>query len=93
MYVVVDGRITAHIGEKTLTELGPHDVVGEMAALDPEPRSATITSISHSLLLRINHESLQLLIEHNPNMARSIIKVLCARLRDAGKKAVTMPIQ
>ncbi|HET6565359.1 MAG TPA: HEAT repeat domain-containing protein [Xanthomonadales bacterium] len=92
MYVVVDGLIKAHIGEKTLTELGPHDVVGEMAALDPEPRSATITAISHSLLLRINHESLQLLIEHNPNMARSIIKVLCARLRDAGKKAVTMPV-
>jgi CRP-like cAMP-binding protein len=86
MYVVVDGRIKVHSGEKTLTELGPHGVVGEMAALDPEPRSATITAISHSLLLRINHERLQLLIEHNPNMAGSIIKVLCARLRDAGRR-------
>ncbi len=93
MYVVVDGLIKAHIGDKTLIELGPHDVVGEMAALDPEPRSATITAINHTLLLSISHDSLQLLLEHNPNMARGIIKVLCTRLRDAGKMAVNNPVQ
>jgi ATP:ADP antiporter, AAA family len=88
MYVVVEGRIKAHIGDKTLAELGPHDVVGEMAALDPEPRSASVTALEPTLLLRISNQNLQLLIDHNPDVARGIIKVLCARLRDAGAKAV-----
>lgn len=87
MYVVVEGRIKAHIGEKTLAELGPHDVVGEMAALDPEPRSASVTAIEPTLLLRISNQNLQLLIDHNPDVARGIIKVLCARLRHDDAKA------
>jgi len=89
MYVVVDGRIKAHIGDKTLAELGTHDVVGEMAALDPEPRSASVTAIETTLLLRISNHNLQLLIDHDPDVARGIIKVLCARLRDAGVKAAS----
>jgi len=87
MYVVVEGRIKAHIGEKTLAELGPNDVVGEMAALDPEPRSASVTAIEPALLLRISNQNLQLLIDHNPDVARGIIKVLCTRLRHEDTKA------
>jgi AAA family ATP:ADP antiporter len=87
MYVVVEGRIKAHIGEKALAVLGPNDVVGEMAALDPEPRSASVTAIEPTLLLRISNQNLQLLIDHNPDVARGIIKVLCARLRHEDTKA------
>ncbi len=87
MYVVVEGRIKAHIGEKVLAELGPNDVVGEMAALDPEPRSASVTAIEPTLLLRISNQNLQLLIDHNPDVARGIIKVLCTRLRHQDTKA------
>lgn len=87
MYVVVDGRIKAHIGARTLAELGSHEVVGEMAALDPEPRSATVTALEPTLLLRISNRNLELLIDHDSDVARGIIKVLCARLRAAGAKA------
>lgn len=91
MYVVVEGRIKAHIGEKVLAELGPNDVVGEMAALDPEPRSASVTAIEPTLLLRISNQNLQLLIDHNPDVARGVIKVLCARLRHADTKSTGAP--
>ena len=88
MYVVVEGRIKAHIDGKTLAELVPHDVVGEMAALDPEPRSANVTAIEPTLLLRISNQNLQYLIDHNPSMGRGIIKVLCARLRKADARTM-----
>ena len=88
MYVVVEGRIKAHIGDETLAELVPHDVVGEMAVLDPEPRSANVTAIEPTLLLRISNQNLQHLIDNNPSMGRGIIKVLCARLRAADAKSV-----
>jgi hypothetical protein len=38
------GRVRVHDGEMTLNYLGRRDVFGEMAALDPEPRSATVTA-------------------------------------------------
>ena len=88
MYVVVEGRIKAHIEGRTLAELSTHDVVGEMAALDPEPRSANVTAMEPTLLLRISNHNLKLLIDHNPEMARGIIKVLCARLREADASAI-----
>jgi|GEM_PF-3397838 len=88
MYVVVEGRIKAHIGGETLAELVPHDVVGEMAALDPEPRSANVTAIEPTLLLRISNQNLRYLIDLNPSMGLGIIKVLCGRLRAADSKAM-----
>jgi len=88
MYVVVEGRIKAHIGGETLAELVPHDVVGEMAALDPEPRSANVTAIEPTLLLRISNQNLRYLIDLNPSMGLGIIKVLCGRLRAADAKTM-----
>ena len=38
------GRLRVHHGERTITQLGPGSTVGELAALVPEPRSATVTS-------------------------------------------------
>ena len=41
MYIVVEGSVWIHDGDMTLNYLGPRDVFGEMAALDPEPVSYT----------------------------------------------------
>ncbi len=83
LYVVVEGHIKAHIDDRILAVLGPNDVVGDMAALDPEPRSASVTALEPTLLLSISNRNLQLLIDNNPDVARGIIKMLCGRLRHA----------
>jgi HEAT repeat protein len=85
MFVVVDGKIRIHSGDHTIAELGAREVVGEMAAVDPEARSASVTAVETSLLLRISNQNLDLLIDHDPDVARGIIKVLCSRLRAGGK--------
>lgn len=87
MFVVVDGRIRVYCGNYTIAELGPREVVGEMAAVDPEARSASVRAIDHCLLLRVSNKSMELLIDHDPDVARGIIKVLCARLRRAASDA------
>jgi hypothetical protein len=91
MFVVVDGRIRIHIGDKTLAELGAREVVGEMAAVDPEARSASVSAMESSLLLRISNQNLELLIDQDPDVARGIIKVLCFRLRQSAAKPVIKP--
>ena len=45
LYAVVSGRFVARDGERTLRELGPGSTVGELAALAPEPRSASVTAL------------------------------------------------
>ena len=80
-YVIVQGKLRVHVGENTIAELGDYQVVGEMAALDPEPRSASVSAIEETLLLRITSDDLDLLISDNVDVARGIIQVLCQRLR------------
>lgn len=81
MFIIVDGRVRVHDGERTLNFLGRQDVFGEMAALDPEPRSATITAVEDTHLFRLDREMLFELMSHRPEVTRGVIHVLCDRLR------------
>ncbi len=81
LFVIVSGRMEVVAGGRRLAEMGERDVVGEMAALDPEPRSATVSALEDCLLLRLTNEDLDLLMRDDVEVARGIIQTLCRRLR------------
>jgi HEAT repeat protein len=81
LYVIVSGRVRVHDGAVTFNELGDAEVFGEMALLDPEPRSASVTATEETRLLRLAEQPFQELLDERPEIARSIIKVLTRRLR------------
>ncbi len=81
LFIVIDGRVRVHSGDKTLRELGDRDIFGEMAALDPEPRSASITAIESTRLFRLEQEALYELMADRIEVVRGVISVLCQRLR------------
>jgi HEAT repeat protein len=82
MYVVVDGLVRVHIGDQTVVELGPRQIVGELAALDPEPRSASVSAIEPTRLYRIEQEMLLDLMADQPEIVQGVIRELAHRLRD-----------
>jgi CRP-like cAMP-binding protein len=82
MYVVVDGRVRVHDGDRTLNHLAEGEVFGEMAVLDPEPRLAAVTALVDTRLLRLDQEPFYELVEERIEVARGIIQVLSRRLRD-----------
>ena len=82
LFVIVSGRIEVTAAGKRVAELGERDVVGEMAALDPEPRSATVKALEDTLLIRLTNEDLDLLMSEDVEVARGIIQTLCKRLRN-----------
>jgi len=81
MYIIVDGRMRIHDGEKTIAFLRSRDVFGEMAALDPEARSATVTAVEETHLFKLGHHVLYELMTEHVDVVRGIIRVLCQRLR------------
>jgi CRP-like cAMP-binding protein len=81
LYVIVQGRLKIHDGELVLNHLGPGDVVGELAALDAELRSATATAVEAVALLRLGQEPLFELLMAHSDVAHGVIGVLCRHLR------------
>lgn len=81
MYVIIDGLVRVHVGEQTIVELGDHEIVGELAALDPEPRSASVTAIRPTRLYRIEQETLLDLMMDQPEIIQGVIRELAKRIR------------
>lgn len=81
MYIVVDGRVRVHDGERTLDQLGEGDVFGEMAVLDAAPRVASVTGLEATRLLRLDQDALYDVMADRIEVVRGIIGVLSGRLR------------
>ncbi len=81
MYIIVDGEVRVHDGDMTLNYLSKRAVFGEMSAMDPEPRSATVTASQDTTLLRLDRETFFHVMEHSPDALRGVVRVLCQRLR------------
>lgn len=81
MFMIVEGKVKVHDEDRILKELGPHEVFGELAALSPEKRIASVTALEETFLLKIDSTSLYDLMEMNIELAKGIIHVLCQRTR------------
>ncbi len=82
LYAIVRGSLRVHRGERTITVLGTGSTVGELAALVPEPRSASVTAVEPAILLRIDRPLLEELLVDRPALATGIIAALVAMVRE-----------
>ncbi len=76
-YPTADGR------SFLLAELGPGDVLGEIALLDGGARSADATAATDCTLLVFERRDFLPLMEGNWRLAVAVLRVVCARLRQA----------
>jgi CRP-like cAMP-binding protein len=95
LMIVLDGKLVARVrtasgGEEEVATLGPGEVVGEMAFVDAEPRSATVSSPQGATILEFTRMGLALLRRDKPRVAaaiqRNVLADVARRLRDAGDK-------
>ena len=84
--IIFKGEVKIHKGEHTFAVLKENDFFGELSLLDTETRSASATTNSESLLLKIDQEPFYELIESRPEVAMGFIKILCKRLRQLNDK-------
>jgi CRP-like cAMP-binding protein len=83
LYLLVEGRVRIHRGGQTLAVLHEREAFGEMAILDPAPRSATVTAETDVTLLKLSELEFRELLEEKHQLALGIIQVLTRRLRAA----------
>src|SRR5689334_17224838 len=74
--------------EVVLAIRGPGDLLGELAAIDGEPRSATATALEPVKAMSIAVSDFQRFLEHHPGVALKLLRVVTKRLRDADRKRV-----
>jgi ATP:ADP antiporter, AAA family len=89
MYIVVEGQVRIYDGERTINVLGEKEIFGELALLDPEPRSASVSATQPSRLFRLDRETFSQLMAGNIEIVRGVLHVLCERLRRVTSFAVT----
>lgn len=87
LFVLVTGRLRAVHEGRLLRDLVPGATVGELAALLPEPRSATVTAVEPTLLLRIDKPVLDELLVEYPELAVGVIRTLVMMLRHGPRDA------
>lgn len=81
LYVIAQGKMRVHDGERTIAFLEAGEIIGEMALLDPAPRAASVTACEDSVLFRLDKEAFDIALADNPEIAHGVLRVLCRRLR------------
>ena len=88
MYVIKSGSVKVFVSDEegrelVLYEQGPGAVIGDIALLDDEPRSASIMTLEPTTAIMIGKQAFLDCLRHSPETAINIIRSLTARLRDA----------
>jgi len=82
MYIVVEGQVRVYDGDRTVNVLDEKEIFGELALLDPEPRSASVAA--KALTWRSNKRSAPALSCASFNNAATGSKSGCRTPRPAG---------
>jgi CRP/FNR family cyclic AMP-dependent transcriptional regulator len=67
--------------ERVIALLGPGAILGELALIDGEPRSATVAALQHTTLRRVLRDEFEKLVGANPNTHHELAMLLASRLR------------
>lgn len=68
--------------ERSVGREGTGGLIGEMAVLDPAPRSATVVAGEHGVgVLRLDGAAFRKALEQHPSIADSVIRTLARRIR------------
>jgi CRP-like cAMP-binding protein len=81
MYVLMSGTAMILVNNRLVEMAEAGAVIGEMAMIDEDRRSATVIAKTDCQLLTIERNRFNFLIQQTPNFALHIMRVIASRLR------------
>ena len=89
-YMIQSGRVQIvkifEDVEKTIAVLNSGEIFGEMAILEEAPRSATAIAMDPVTALEFNQENFEILLQGNPQVALTLLKMFSMRVHDQKRK-------
>jgi CRP-like cAMP-binding protein len=81
MYVVIEGQVDVTFPDQSVDTVSEGGIVGEMALIDSEPRSATAVAKTACKLAPIDQKRFTHLVQTTPYFALEVMHVMAERLR------------
>lgn len=81
--IITDGSVTVTTVQGKARKLGPGDSFGEMALLDQEGRSASVTADTEVTLATIPEWNFKPFLKEHPEVAYRLLQTLSRRIRQA----------
>lgn len=86
LFVILEGQVKVVTNDEdgneiALNKVGAGEIIGEMALLDYEPRSAGVVAIERTSTLELKRDDFMEILKGQPDLALSIIRNLSKRLR------------
>lgn len=96
LYVVEEGKVEISYTDKdgrdvSLAVLEPGSFFGELSLIDGEPHSATARAVEETVLLTLDRDSFYRFLNKHPQLSRTLLEVLTARLRNSTSRINVIP--
>lgn len=83
MYVLISGTAEITVRGRLVETAEAGAILGEMAMIDDDIRSATVSAKTDCKLLSIDRKRFNFLIQQTPNFSLYVMRVIANRLRKA----------
>lgn len=98
LWLVESGLVAAVVTDPSGKQLllairGAGDVVGELAAIDGRPRSASLVALSDLEVHQIRTEDFREALTRTPSLSIAVLQLVVRRLRDADRRRVDQVVE
>ena len=81
MFVVKQGEVEIHVGDRVVEVVSVGGIFGEMAMIDGHERTATAIARTDCALVAVDQTRFQFMVQQTPYFAVEVMRVLAGRLR------------
>jgi CRP/FNR family transcriptional regulator len=90
LYVILRGTADVTRGGRKVRELTPGEFFGEMALLNPAPRTATVTARTEMRVMVLGAREMEVVLESERTVARCLLEAMAQRVRQAERGAASV---
>ena len=88
MFAIVEGEVEIRLNGKPIEVCGAGGIVGEMALIDSQPRSATAVAKTDCKLAIVDEKRFLFLVQQTPMFAIQVMRIMTERLRHMNQQSV-----
>ena len=90
LYVVKSGEVQVADGNHVFETVSAGGIVGEMALISEDARSATVRAISPTVVIPIDQRRFLFLVQQTPFFAIRVMRVMSARLKAMNERVTSI---